>query len=76
MLRSLNLQDGLRERMAFIPTKRKCSECKQTFADPSAFYAHRYAIGRCRSPEALKAAGFTMTKTGWTNIKSAIRRET
>jgi hypothetical protein len=62
--------------MAYISMKRRCSECKQTFADPSAFYAHRYANGTCRSPEALKIAGFTMTKTGWTNTKNAFRGKT
>jgi len=51
--------------VSVVKQERRCTECKRKFATAGAFHSHRYKFGGCRSVEALAAAGFVETGTGW-----------
>lgn len=44
---------------------RRCSECKRVYATPEGFRMHKYRGGGCRTTEALTAAGYAETPSGW-----------
>ena len=48
-----------------VVKERRCTECKQKFANPESFRSHKYKFGQCRSIEALRLAGFIETGKGW-----------
>ena len=52
-----------------VSKTRRCSECKRVFASAESFRAHKYRGGGCRTLEALYAAGYTETPTGWKHSK-------
>ena len=51
--------------MGFVPSQRRCRECKIKFADPESFRRHKRIDMNCRTVEALKAVGYTLTDKGW-----------
>jgi hypothetical protein len=52
------------------PRVRRCTECKQVFANPDSFRLHKRKDGYCRSEEALVAVGYRPTANGWMHTKA------
>ena len=53
-----------------VPKIRRCTECKQVFANPDSFRLHKRKDGYCRSEEALVAVGYRTTPKGWLHMRA------
>jgi hypothetical protein len=58
--------------MTTPPRVRRCSECRQVFSNPDSFRLHKRVGGDCRSVEALAAAGYVQTPSGWRHTKTPL----